>query len=375
MPDHIPQDEAQVFDDTVQIDYDTLEALQDRLDQMDRGVEAARARHEMARANTRSVGTRSLDGNDAELMDIDISDIGEVVEIAEEDELVDIPAFSVVDMSDVFFDEEIVDIEVSDFEAEVVKPKLDLSKIVQEPLSELEYYPNTHEKRQIYLHHTVSPGDPMISIRWWRQDRNSRGNRIRVATFVVISGRKRSAASKYTDGEIYQCFSSKHWAHHLGVSSNGNRGKIANKYRTQSHNVQLNKNAIGIELASWGPLHPLQNGNYAPVDHYKDVFKKTGSEAGIKFQIPASRVIEYPNKYRGFRFYERYTGAQIESTRQLLVYLCEKYDIPKTYDEGIWDLHEPALRGDKGIFTHTSVRADKSDCHPQPELVAMLKGL
>ena len=38
----------------------------------------------------------------------------------------------------------------------------------------------------------------------------------------------------------------------------------------------------------------------------------------------------------------------------------------------MWDISENALSGQPGIFTHTSVRSDKTDCHPQPELVRML---
>jgi hypothetical protein len=41
----------------------------------------------------------------------------------------------------------------------------------------------------------------------------------------------------------------------------------------------------------------------------------------------------------------------------------------------MWDLNDDALNGKNGIFTHVSYRADKSDMHPQPELVEMLKGL
>jgi hypothetical protein len=33
------------------------------------------------------------------------------------------------------------------------------------------------------------------------------------------------------------------------------------------------------------------------------------------------------------------------------------------------------LRGDKGIFTHVSYRKDKRDCHPQKELVEILKSI
>jgi hypothetical protein len=41
----------------------------------------------------------------------------------------------------------------------------------------------------------------------------------------------------------------------------------------------------------------------------------------------------------------------------------------------MWDLSNDALAGKKGVYTHVSFRTDKSDMHPQPELIEMLKNL
>jgi hypothetical protein len=41
----------------------------------------------------------------------------------------------------------------------------------------------------------------------------------------------------------------------------------------------------------------------------------------------------------------------------------------------MWDLDNEALTGKNGVFTHVTYRADKSDMHPQPELIAMLTKL
>ena len=74
-------------------------------------------------------------------------------------------------------------------------------------------------------------------------------------------------------------------------------------------------------------------------------------------------------------YYQKYTAAQIEKTRQVLVFFNEKYNIPLDYNEDIWDVTERALKGEPGIFTHNSVRIDKTDVHPQPELIKMLESL
>ena len=79
--------------------------------------------------------------------------------------------------------------------------------------------------------------------------------------------------------------------------------------------------------------------------------------------------------FKGYFLWEKYTDKQIESLRQLVVYLCETYDIPKDYNDDIWDLSKRAMRGDDGIFTHNSVRKDKSDMYPCPRVIEMLKSL
>jgi hypothetical protein len=41
----------------------------------------------------------------------------------------------------------------------------------------------------------------------------------------------------------------------------------------------------------------------------------------------------------------------------------------------MWNISKNALEGKSGIYSHTSVRTDVFDCHPQPELVRMLREL
>jgi hypothetical protein len=122
---------------------------------------------------------------------------------------------------------------------------------------------------------------------------------------------------------------------------------------------KLEKASVGIEICNAGWL-TWENGKFY---------------SSFRTVIPNEEVIEYVDKYRGQRFFHKYTDAQIESVRQLLVYLCDTYKIPKDYQADMWDISENCLSGKPGIFTHTSVRSDKTDCHPQPELVKMLMEL
>lgn len=232
-----------------------------------------------------------------------------------------------------------------------VKPTLNTSELVQENLVQGQYYRETTTKKQIYIHHTVSTGNPLSAINWWRQQNNG------VSTFVVIAGRPESTNSKYKNGEIYQCFSSKYWAHHLGL-------KTSQLAPGGPSNLTINKQSIGIEICNWGPLQKNADGTYS------------AKGFGGKATVPTNQVIEYPNLYQGERYYQKYTPEQIESLRKLLVYLCDLYKIDKKYKgDSMFKVTQAALKGENGIFTHTSVRPDKLDCHPQPELIAMLKNL
>jgi len=56
-----------------------------------------------------------------------------------------------------------------------------------------------------------------------------------------------------------------------------------------------------------------------------------------------------------------------------------KYNIPFKYDYdvlfGTGTVSRAALSGEKGVYTHNSVRTDKSDVFPQKELIEMLKSI
>ncbi|MCS7004788.1 MAG: N-acetylmuramoyl-L-alanine amidase [Cytophagales bacterium] len=234
----------------------------------------------------------------------------------------------------------------------IVQP-LDLGKIVHYPLSPTNYFREEFPKKQIYLHHTVSHPNPFSNIDYWK----SQG--IRVATCVVIAGKPYPNEKNYKDGDIVQAFPSKYWALHL--ASHGSSNQIPAKYKTREWTRELEKASIAIEICNAGWL-TYQNGKFY---------------SSFRSIVPEDQVLMYVDKngYRGQKYYHRYTDAQIESLRLLLHFLCDRYGIPKRYNPDMWDISVRALEGEPGIWTHTSVRSDKSDCHPQPELVRMLMNL
>jgi len=214
--------------------------------------------------------------------------------------------------------------------------KLDITTILQARLSDNQYFQEEAKKTQIYLHHTAGNGNAVAVSRWWQS------NSDRIATAFVIGNK----------GTIVQCFSSRHWAYHLGIDG---QDFAVHGLRYQN----LNKLSVGIEVCNWGPLKHI-NGKY--INYVKGV-------------VDPSEVTVLDKPYKGHLLWNKYTDAQIESTRQLLVYLCETYNIPKAYRKEIFAIDAEAMKGTPGIYTHNSVRKDKSDIYPCPRMIAMLQAL
>lgn len=214
--------------------------------------------------------------------------------------------------------------------------ELDISKIVQSRLSDDQYFQDIHKKTQIYLHHTAGGGNAVSVAKYFQQKEG------RVATAFVIGDK----------GTIVQLFSSKHWAYHLGLKPEV-FAEMGVTYRG------LDRISIGIEICNYGPL-TKRNGYY---------YNYVGGK------VDYTQVTILDKKYKGHIYWQRYTDEQIESTRQLLVYLCDTYGISKEYNESIFDIDKRALKSENGIFTHNSVRHDKSDIYPCPRMIEMLKNL
>jgi N-acetyl-anhydromuramyl-L-alanine amidase AmpD len=214
--------------------------------------------------------------------------------------------------------------------------KLDIQKIVQHRLKKGQFFEEASDKTQIYLHHTAGNGNAEGVARFWNS------NESQIATAFVIG----------ENGTIVQCFSSKHWGWHLGIDSE-DFSRMGSKYKN------LNKLSVGIEVCNWGMLKE-KNGKF-----YNYV-------GGV---VNPSYVTTLEEPYKGYKHWYKYTDAQIESTRQLVEYLCETYGIPNTYRKEIWSLDKAAFDGEKGIFTHNSVRKDKADIYPCPRMIKMLQSL
>lgn len=221
-----------------------------------------------------------------------------------------------------------------------------LNKTVKIEFPITQYFAEENPKSQIYLHHTAGNASGIGVSKWWLS------NTDKIATAFVITGNVKNSKTE-KDGDIVQCFKSEHWAYHLGLEA-----KAFKSFGVPYKN--LDKNSIGIEICNFGYLTKQANGTFK---NYVN---------GI---VPKEEVCELATAFKGFKYYHAYTDAQIESVKELLIYLCDKYKISKVFNEDIFDLNKRAFEGVNGIYTHNSVRKDKSDIYPHPKMVAMLKTL
>jgi hypothetical protein len=213
-------------------------------------------------------------------------------------------------------------------------------KVLDFPLSD--YFQEEFPKKQIVLHHTISGNGVTGDVKTWEDDDAV------VGTAIIVDH----------DGTPYQLFSSKYWTWHLG---------IGNKLRDSQ--------SIGIEIDNWGWLIPGDGTVKKFGNPPKDVYTKVGKYYAYYGNVVDVAMQYYPNGFRGYNYYQKYTNEQIRTVGELLLFWKQKYSIPLTYHEQMWDVSQEALSGVPGVWTHVSYRPAnaKTDLHPQPEVIEMLK--
>lgn len=244
-----------------------------------------------------------------------------------------------------------------------LKP-INLSSIQPVDFPTDKYYPDEYPKKQIVLHHTVSNSKSIEGdIDHWLSLEG------RISTCIIVDGQ----------GTANQCFSSKYWSHHIGVPATFLKAQGFTDWTTR--NIELNKASISVEIDSWGGLilgdaRPKQFG-YKPDGKPNIVNTINGKFYNAYGNTVDVDVQEYPNGFRGYKYYEKYNESQIKTVGELILLWHIKYGIPLDYNVDMFDVSHNALSGKAGIWSHVSYRVagDKQDCHPQPELINMLKAL
>ena len=202
-----------------------------------------------------------------------------------------------------------------------------------------------------FIHHTAGWDNPYNTVKHWNKD--SRG---RVATQYVIGGSNVKGVEAKYDGVVVECFPNNYLGWHLGKVGNFN----------------ISKYSGGVELNNFGYLTKKGDKYYTYVNT----------------EVKPEFVCDLGYKFRGHQYWHAYTDKQIESLRLLILHLRDIYPkmdlvngIPKLLKDGVhpkdaFEFNEDAYYARQfGLWSHTSVRKDKFDCFPQPELVEMLKQL
>jgi N-acetyl-anhydromuramyl-L-alanine amidase AmpD len=213
-------------------------------------------------------------------------------------------------------------------------------KIKQVNFGASHYINQETHKTQIYLHHTAGNDNAEGVFQNWEQTKD------RIATCVSID----------SNGLIVQGFPSNKWAYHLGID--------AKTFNNQGLRYEpLDQISIGIEICNWGYLTKVGEGKEAKFFNY------------VKREVAVDQVIELEQPFKGHKYWHNYTDAQIEAVKELLLLWNDKYNIPLDYNNDIWGICPRALSGKPGVYTHNSVRKDKTDVYPHPGLIQMLKSL
>ena len=208
-----------------------------------------------------------------------------------------------------------------------------------------QYHAGPTKKEWIFLHHTAGWNNPYATIKDWDND-----NRGRIATEFVIGGPKITDNDPKFDGKVVQAFPAGGYAAHLGINS------------------IMHNNSVGIEVCNFGGLGV--DGN-----------------TWAKNKPDPSQVVTLAKPFRGYKSYHKYSDKQIQSLKQLLLYIADRdnIDIRKGLPELIkkkgadaFDVFDISMcEKQKGIWCHTNVRkpSDKQDMFPQQELIDMLLSL
>lgn len=230
-------------------------------------------------------------------------------------------------------------------------------------LSEGEYFTGS-KPRYVFLHHTAGWYNPYKTIDHWNRD-----NRGQIATEFVLGGQSVKGDEFTYDGELVKCFPSGGWGWHLGTGRN-----------------HVHINSVGIEVNNFG--YVTEGGYHGILNGKKQWISKEDGKfytyAGV--EIHPSQMIELDKPFRGHKYWHKYSEKQIEALKKWLYYIAERDNIDinkglpyliklKGADafEYIDDVRKGKITG--GVWSHTTVRKDKFDMFPQPDLMDMLSSL
>ena len=217
-------------------------------------------------------------------------------------------------------------------------------QIEQYMLPKGEYKVGPTNKEYLFLHHTAGWHNPYKCIDAWGKD--DRGT---IATEFVLGGQSIKNDDNKYDGTLLQCIPEGGYGWHLG--------KNGSQY--------MHDHSVGLEICNFGYI---ENGKtYAGVTAHD------------------SQIVTLAKPFRGYKTWHRYSDAQVEATRKLILYIAERDSIDvreglykwiKDKGAAAFEFNEDAYYGKvKGLLTHCNTRKDKTDLFPQQEIIDMILSL
>lgn len=195
-----------------------------------------------------------------------------------------------------------------------------------------QYLKQSTKKDKIFIHFTAGSPNASNVIKYWDSDEKQ------VSTAFVIDGES---------GQIFECFNPDYWSFHLGIKGT---------------NGALDKSSVGIEICAWGPITKKGNKYFTYVNS----------------EISEDKVYTLDKPFRGYNYFHKISDEQFKSLEILVEWIINEYDIPvqKVFYETWFDYQQDIIdKRTPGIWTHTTVRKDKSDMYPDKRLIDMLNRL
>lgn len=216
-------------------------------------------------------------------------------------------------------------------------------KIIKHYMPEDSYFKGPVKKQWLFLHHTAGWENPYQVADMWARD--NRGN---VATEFILGGKSIKDGSSKFDGELIQCFPEGGYGWHTGTG-----------------NSVMHRNSVGIEVCCMGQI----------VD----------GKTYVGTKADPSQIVKLAKPFRGFQYWHRYSDLQINTLRNWILFMANKYNIDPRIGLVEWVKAKGAdgfdvldlAKADKtpGMYSHTNVMKGKVDMFPQQELIDMLLSL
>jgi|TARA_R110000868_G_scaffold350691_4_gene611995 hypothetical protein len=216
-------------------------------------------------------------------------------------------------------------------------------KIIKHYMPEDSYFKGPVKKQWLFLHHTAGWENPYQVADMWARD--NRGN---VATEFILGGKSIKDGSSKFDGELIQCFPEGGYGWHTGTG-----------------NSVMHRNSVGIEVCCMGQI----------VD----------GKTYVGTKADPSQIVKLAKPFRGFQYWHRYSDLQINTLRNWILFMANKYNIDPRIGLVEWVKAKGAdgfdvldlAKVDKtpGMYSHTNVMKGKVDMFPQQELIDMLLSL